>query len=348
MEGTTERSVGKSSKCPYLFLKQCLLVLLHSGFIYGQQESYAPISLVVQFSELQGLGLPGYDDVWVVGGQSNSNLNVAEIESEEDENHKEDENHGSVHWEYTGRSGTEFWGSINPNCLGTSQSPVNMDPTLLVMEQDSSKGRIQFVNYDNVTQRNTRLENNGHTVQLNVLSGNPTMFGGHLGQEYEMAQLHFHWGALDQMGSEHTIDRRRFPLEMHMVHLASDSARPGLAVAGFVFDISYEDNPDIEAIIEGIRHIRAAHSEDRMNEDFKVSSLISRAISGPYFSYSGSLTTPGCNEGVQWILFSTPLSISSRQVAAFRTVFDDDGEPIVNNFRPVQRLNDRTVMYHNQ
>ena len=43
-----------------------------------------------------------------------------------------------------------------------------MDPTLLVMEQDSSKGRIQFVNYDNVTQRNTRLENNGHTVQLNV------------------------------------------------------------------------------------------------------------------------------------------------------------------------------------
>ena len=63
------------------------------------------------------------------------------------------------------------------------------------------------------------------------------MSGGHLGQEYEMAQLHFHWGALDQMGSEHTIDRRRFPLEMHMVHLASDSARPGLAVAGFVFDV---------------------------------------------------------------------------------------------------------------
>ena len=43
------------------------------------------------------------------------------------------------------------------------------------------------------------------------------------------------------MGSEHTIDRLAAPLEMHLVHLASDIARDqmgGLAVAGFIFQVS--------------------------------------------------------------------------------------------------------------
>ena len=46
----------------------------------------------------------------------------------------------------------------------------------------------------------------------------------------------------------------------------------------------------------------------------KVASLIEPVISGPYFSYHGSLTTPGCNEVVHWINFKNTLSVSSRQV----------------------------------
>ena len=66
------------------------------------------------------------------------------------------------------------------------------------------------------------------------------MSGGHLESSYTMAQLHFHWAATDAMGSEHTIDRIAAPLEMHLVHLASDIARDqqgGLAVAGFFFQV---------------------------------------------------------------------------------------------------------------
>eukprot|EP00092_Neocalanus_flemingeri_P037331 GFUD01040655.1.p1 GENE.GFUD01040655.1~~GFUD01040655.1.p1 ORF type:complete len:324 (-),score=73.14 GFUD01040655.1:92-1063(-) len=259
------------------------------------------------------------------------------------------EEHVEEHWEYTGRTGTEYWGTINENCLGSSQSPINMDPTLMEVEQDRSIARIQFVNYDKVTARSTMLENNGHTVELKVLSGDPTMSGGFLTSEYQLAQLHFHWGDTNSMGSEHTIDRRRFPLEMHLVHLASNIAttqQGGLAVAGFVWEITREDNPHIEAVIAGIKHIRVPHTETHLEENFKLSSLILPAVSGPYFSYQGSLTTPGCDEVVQWILFSTPLPISSRQIAAFRSVFDMDGQPIVNNFRPVQPLHDRTVTYY--
>ena len=75
------------------------------------------------------------------------------------------------------------------------------------------------------------------------------MIGGPLTKDYRLLQLHFHWGSTDDVGSEHTMDNKKFPLEMHMVHLASDiewgvgsATKPknvpdGLAVAGFFFEV---------------------------------------------------------------------------------------------------------------
>ena len=51
---------------------------------------------------------------------------------------------------------------------------------------------------------------------------------------------------------------------------------------------------------------------------FNINTLISTANTGDYTFYSGSLTTPTCNEVVEWINFLTPLKISSKQLALFR------------------------------
>ena len=66
------------------------------------------------------------------------------------------------------RLGTEYWGTINPNCLGSSQSPVNLDSDLLVLGNPGG-GRIEFYNYEQVNSDSTVLENNGHTVELKVI-----------------------------------------------------------------------------------------------------------------------------------------------------------------------------------
>ena len=74
------------------------------------------------------------------------------------------------------------------------------------------------------------------------------MSGGPLAKHYQLLQLHFHWGKTDERGSEHTMDNRRFPLEMHLVHLAADiewgvgsatspNVPDGLAVAGFFWEV---------------------------------------------------------------------------------------------------------------
>ena len=85
--------------------------------------------------------------------------------------------------------------------------------------------------------------------------------GGQLTGDYQILQLHFHWGANDNQGSEHTVDGKmfvsagssrsktalilhlsRYPLELHVVHVKVGEADPvftpkGLSVTGFFFEV---------------------------------------------------------------------------------------------------------------
>ena len=56
-----------------------------------------------------------------------------------------------------------------------------------------------------------------------------------------------------------------------------------------------------------------------------------------YYSYGGSLTTPPCSEGVNWIVFKEPIILSVEEVLKLR-----NNMPI-NNYRNEQPLNERVV-----
>ena len=68
--------------------------------------------------------------------------------------------------------------------------------------------------------------------------------GGPLDHAYQLQQLHFHWGAENSRGSEHTLDGRRFPMEMHLVHHRhhfhkhKKNDEEAIAVLGVFFEIS--------------------------------------------------------------------------------------------------------------
>jgi carbonic anhydrase len=52
--------------------------------------------------------------------------------------------------------------------------------------------------------------------------------------------------------------------------------------------------------------------------------------------YDGSLTTPGCSEGVKWNVFTNPITMSQTQINQFLEAYS-------GNNRPVQPLNNRVV-----
>jgi len=59
-----------------------------------------------------------------------------------------------------------------------------------------------------------------------------------------------------------------------------------------------------------------------------------------YFTYMGSLTTPPCSEGVQWMVMKQPVPVSADQIGIFARLY-----PM--NARPIQSASGRIIKESN-
>ncbi|KAI0218417.1 Carbonic anhydrase 7 [Lamellibrachia satsuma] len=114
--------------------------------------------------------------------------------------------------------GPDQWFKHHVECRGKCQSPIAIENSQT--EYDPSLGAFDMTGYD-VIQGVLVARNNGHTVQVSVAEASWWLTGGSLTGTYRLRQFHFHWGSDSNVGSEHTINPRRFPLEMHMVHVSA-------------------------------------------------------------------------------------------------------------------------------
>jgi len=55
-----------------------------------------------------------------------------------------------------------------------------------------------------------------------------------------------------------------------------------------------------------------------------------------YYNFAGSLTTPPCSEGVNWMVLKNTVVLGSKQILAFRKIF-------MVNARPLQQTNGREI-----
>lgn len=221
-------------------------------------------------------------------------------------------------WSYEGPSGPAHWGDLSPDYAlaktGKQQSPIDIAAAAAV-QQDLAPLVVAY--------HDTTLEilNNGHTVEDDYHDGGTLTVDGHA---YELAQFHFH------SPSEHTIDGKHAPMEMHLVH---KDAAGKLAVVGVMIQEG-EAHPELALLWE---HMPTAPGRKEAVEGVKVNA--SKLLPGNLASYrySGSLTTPPCSESVSWFVLQEPIQASAEQIAAFRKV-------IHGNNRPTQPLNQRTVV----
>ena len=88
------------------------------------------------------------------------------------------------------------------------------------------------------------------------------------------------------------------------------------------------------------------NSSVTLNGALHLGSLLGDLNTKRFFTYSGSLTTPNCAEAVTWQVFPDPLPISRQQIQKFWSIREQDGDILLNNFRPIQQRNKRPVFYH--
>nr|XP_022344584.1 carbonic anhydrase 1-like [Crassostrea virginica] len=263
-------------------------------------------------------------------------------------------------WHYTGEHGTSDWPHEYPDCGLVRQSPIDF-PKTEDMIYDSKLTQFQFTGFDDLSRYSLVLHNNGHTAVIKVTGGDLLVEGGGLPGRFKTAQFHFHWGHSDNEGSEHTFDGHSFPLELHIVNYnerygsladAASKDLDGLAVLGFWYEVSHNNNDDIAPLIEQLSHVPTKGSSVPLT-GFNLAQLLpihNIQSKSHFFRYPGSLTTPPCFQSVVWTMFQQTIPISSQQLSMFRALHEDQelqsDHYLVDNFRPIQPLNGR-VIYRN-
>ncbi|XP_040579829.1 carbonic anhydrase 1 [Lepeophtheirus salmonis] len=248
----------------------------------------------------------------------------------------------------------KYWDSFDVMKIcnsGVKQSPINLE------DRSTLKGKgspITFMNYD--VAHNFYMKNTGKTAKLSLKDGStnvPTITSSHLSNDtYKFAQLHFHWGGMNKYGSEHTLDGFQYPIEVHLVHfntkygasieeaLSVANKSDNLAVLGVFFDIIPCTITDLDPLISKLKDIQSEGTKVDV-KGLALEKLLPTDLN-TFFSYEGSLTTPRCNEVVAWTVFKKKQMISEEQLGEFRKLIGG-GEPLVNNYRDIQKLNERKV-----
>lgn len=212
--------------------------------------------------------------------------------------------------------GTAFVGW--EDCSGSAQSPIDIcAKASSVCPQNKFKQRNHTLRARYVPSASNRLVNNGHNLDVANSASN---FGTLRlkGKTFTAQSFHFH------TPSEHTVDGEAAAMEMHIVHKAGDGST---AVVGVLFKIGKE-NECLKTLPLDPQAPQAGCGRDFGKIDL---GCFEDQLSGPWWSYNGSLTTPPCTEGVAWSVMAKRATVSMQQLKGFESAHRGNARPVQSN-----------------
>lgn len=158
------------------------------------------------------------------------------------------------------------------------QSPINIidkNDNFIDIKDDSL---IKFGIFDNKIISYPNIENNN--IIFNVKNKIITQFNGY---QFILKQFHFH------NPSEHKINNKRYPMEVHFVHRFEDQI--------LVIGLFIKDSNIFGPLDPGIKN--------KKYQEIEI--YISKKDFNKFYYYPGSLTTPPYSNNVSWILMTNPI-----------------------------------------
>ncbi len=228
---------------------------------------------------------------------------------------------GTAEWKYENLDGPSFWGDLShkyKDCNGPSQSPINLTGAV------AQVGPALGFDYH---ETRVSISNNCHTIKASFKEENRLWLT--IGEKrYYLDQFHFHYK------SEHRLENKTFPMEVHLVHVGDDGK---LAVVG----VFLEEGEPNKLVAELWSKMPRDCDSGQPDPGAVINPAALLPANGSYLTYSGSLTTPPCDEIVTWYVMQQPITLSAEQINAFKKLYP-------NNARPIQQINGRPVYSVNQ
>lgn len=222
--------------------------------------------------------------------------------------------------------------------------PVAYDASTMATEQvihSQVRNQAYLMKY-NLNDKIAEADSSGKK-NFFTLSGANTAAGSDL--IYDNVQVHWHFP------SEHAIDGVYSVGELHFVH--SRRACVGCdafqyLVTGFMMEVSDANPAGTDIVHQFVEYVNG--TRDFVNFDFEQH--FGTQMKGDYFRWKGGLTTPGCDEVVEWILFEQKYKISQASIdflmgplvkSTSAANWMDTPRQIMSA-RPLQPLNGRTIL----
>lgn len=221
----------------------------------------------------------------------------------------------AAHWGYGEHNGPNMWAKLDPKfqicSSGMRQSPINIETNNTL----EAKNQLHLLYGTNAKD----IINNGHTVQVNFDEAGGLVYQD---RQYNLVQLHFH------TPSETHINGKTYPMEMHMVHKDKDNNL-------FVLAVLFEQGQNNMMLNNILSYAPIDLNKTYPMDMIYLSQILPKKYG--YYAFSGSLTTPPCSEGVQWIVLKDSVEASQAQIDAMHAI-------LKNVARNIQPINGRKVL----
>jgi carbonic anhydrase len=211
------------------------------------------------------------------------------------------------HWSYRIPNDPKHWAELDPGfsacATGHHQSPIDI--------KNAQKADLPTLKFD-YNAVPLSIVDNGHTVMVNYAPGSTLTVGDKV---YKLVQFHFHHP------SEEHINGKRYDMVAHLVHSDADGHLAVVSVlfkrgpANSLLGTLWKDVP--------VEKEKVASPAD---VSINVKDLLPTDVG--YYTFSGSLTTPPCTEGVTWYVLKASATLSPQQLASFAKLYPADNRPI--------------------
>ncbi|KAL3418564.1 carbonic anhydrase [Phlyctema vagabunda] len=209
---------------------------------------------------------------------------------------------------YLGLTGPTNWNALSVDNTACATSSVQSPIDITAQTATTVAGSSLNITLPNVEA--TEFENLGSTVEVLMEGKGASMFIED--QKFDLLQFHFH------TPSEHTINGEYFPLEMHMVHQAADETIGVLALP-FQLSATGDSTALVQSVMASLGEIAEPGNVAELGAlDFTA--LAANLQAQSFSTYTGSLTTPPCAEGLKFFVAQQPLAMDVTTYNAIKSV----------------------------